>query len=409
MSGGPRRPAPRFLDPATPPMLGTLIAITGIAAMSMNIFLPSLPQMAEDLEAEYGAVQLTVALYLVSTAAMQIFLGPLADRFGRRPLLLAAFALYVLASAVCALAESLAVVLGARMVQAAVYSGVILARAIVRDMAGEDEAAARIGAVTMGMALVPMVSPALGGMLQELFGWRASFWLMAALGLVAMVLIWRDVGETRPHAFASLSEQAASYLALLKAPRFWAYNLAAASAAGTYFAYLGGAPYLGSQLFGLEPVALGLLFGSTSLGYVCGSFLSARLSARLGVLRMTLNGSLLTTAAIALSLALFLAGAGGAYSFFGFTVLVGVGYGMTLPNATSGALSVRPHLAATASGLVGALMIGGGAALSALAGMLVVGAAGAERLLLLQGAASLTGLAATAFIVRRERRLARQR
>ncbi|MCE0507239.1 multidrug effflux MFS transporter [Roseivivax sp. GX 12232] len=399
---GPAARAARFLDPATPPTLGTLIAVTGVAAMSMNIFLPSLPRIAEDLDAGYGAVQLSVALYLASTAVMQVFLGPLADRYGRRPVLLGAFALYIAASLVCALAESLAVFLGARMVQAAVYSGVILARAIVRDLAGPDEAAARIGAVTMGMALVPMVSPALGGLLEDLLGWRASFWLMTVLGALAMALIWRDLGETGPRAYASLGAQLRGYPELLAAPRFWAYSLAAACAAGTFFAYLGGAPFLGSHVFGLAPVELGLLFGSTSLGYVCGSFLSTRLSARHGVLRMTLAGSLTTTLAIALSLALFLLGLGSAYSFFGLTVIVGVGYGMTLPNATSGALSVRPHLAGTASGLGGALMIGGGAALSAFAGAVMVPGAGAERLLLIQGAASLTGVVATLFIARRE-------
>lgn len=398
-------PAPRFLDPATPPTLGTLIAITGIAAMSMNMFLPSLPRIAEDLGTEYEVVQLSVALYLASTAAMQIVLGPLADRYGRKPLLLAAFAIYAVASVACALAQTVAVFLVARMVQAAVYSGVILARAIVRDLASDDEAAARLGAVTMGMAMVPMVSPALGGLLEETLGWRASFWLMCVLGGVAMWLVWRDVGETRRHAFASFAEQFRAYPELLSAPRFWAYSLAAACAAGTFFAYLGGAPFLGAQVFDLSPVALGILFGSTSLGYVGGSFLSARLSARVGVRRMALWGSLTSTLALGASLSLFLVGWGSAASFFGLTVVVGVGYGITLPNATSGALSVRPRLAATASGLAGVLMIGGGAALSAFAGAVMVPGAGAERLLLIQGAASLSGVLAMLFITMRERRL----
>jgi DHA1 family bicyclomycin/chloramphenicol resistance-like MFS transporter len=145
------------------------------------------------------------------------------------------------------------------------------------------------------------------------------------------------------------------------------------------------------------------------MGYIVGNFITARHSVRTGINPMIITGSTVCALGVLLSLLLFAFGYGSPLSFFGLMTFVGFGNGLVLPNAIAGTLSVRPQLAGTASGLGGSLMIGGGAALSALAGMLVVGAAGAERLLLLQGAASLTGLAATAFIVRRERRLARQR
>lgn len=401
-------PAPRFLDPTSPPVFATLVAITGVAAMPMNIFLPSLSHMAEDLGTDYGVVQLAVALYLALTGAIQIVLGPLADRFGRRPVLLAAYGVFALANIGCALAPNVTVFLAFRMAQASVYSGVFLARAIVRDTVSEAKAASKIGYLTMGMAVVPMLSPALGGFLDATLGWRSSFWLMFVCGSAAMWLIWRDVGETRTRAYASFAEQFRSYPELLTAPRFWGYSLAQAFCVGTFFTYLGGAPFVGAQVFRLDPVTLGFLLGSTSVGYVTGSFLSGRLSSRVGVLRMVVAGTLTTTAALLLSLTLFLVGLGSAVTFFGLMIFVGAGYGMTLPNATVGILSVRPHLAGTAGGLGGAMMIGGGAALSAVAGAVMVPGAGAEDLILIQLASSLASVAAVGFVIWRERSVARR-
>ncbi len=396
-------PRARFLDSTTPPTIGTLIAITGVAGMALNIFLPVLPDMAQDLGVDYGVIQLSVGLYLAFTGLAQIFLGPLADRYGRRPLLLACYGIFALASLGCALAATATQFLICRMFQAVVFSGVILARTIVRDTVPEARAASVIGYVTMGMAVVPMLSPALGGTLAAAFGWRACFWLLFAMGLFAVWLSWRDVGETRPRAFASFAEQVRGYPELFRAPRFWGYSLVLAFAGGTFFAYLGAAPFVGAQVFGLDPVTLGILFGATSLGYATGSFLSGRLSQRAGVRRMVLAGTLTSTIALGLSLALFLVGAGSVWSFFGFTIFMGIGYGMTLPNATSGLLSVRPHLAGTASGIGGAIMILLGAALSALAGALMVPDTGAERLLAIQVCSSLLSLAATLFVRARER------
>lgn len=394
---------PRFLDPATPPSFATLIAITGVAAMAMNIFLPSLSHMAEEFGTDYGVIQLSVALYLALTGAMQIVLGPLADRYGRRPVMLAAYGIFAVASLGCILSTDVVAFLVFRMMQATVYSGIVLSRAIVRDTVTEDRAASMIGYLTMGMAVVPMVSPALGGLLDSTVGWRGSFWVLFLCGSATMFLIWRDVGETSVRAYASLGAQIRSYPELLKAPRFWGYGVAQAAGAGTYFTYLGGAPFVGAQVFGLTPATLGILFGATSVGYVSGSFISGRLSWRVGVLRMVIAGTLTTTAALVVSLALFAAGMGSAATFFGLTIFVGTGYGMTLPNATVGMLSVRPHLAGTAGGLGSAMMICGGAALSAYAGSVMVPGAGAERLLVIQFASSVVSVCAALFVLARER------
>ena len=359
--------------------------------MSMNLFLPSLAHMADDFGVSYGVIQLSVGLYLALTGAAQIVLGPLADRIGRRPVLLGAFGIYVIASIGCALATGVVVFLACRMLQAVVYSAVVLARTIVRDTMPEGRAAATIGYVTMGMAMVPMVSPTLGGLLEAGPGWRSGFWLMAAMGGVAFLLVHFRVRETRRAGHASLRAQLAEYPDLLTDRRFWAYTVAMATSAGCYFAYLGGAPYLGREVFGLSPVTLGILFGATSLGYATGSLVSGRLSERRGIRAMIRAGTAVTTAAIALSLCLFLAGAGSAAVFFGLTILVGLGYGMSLPNATAGLMSGTPRLAASASGLGSATMILLGAVISVVAGI-ATESHGAIGLLALQLALSGAGL-----------------
>jgi DHA1 family bicyclomycin/chloramphenicol resistance-like MFS transporter len=262
-----------------------------------------------------------------------------------------------------------------------------------------------IGYVTMGMAVVPMVGPAFGGLLDEAFGWQANFWALFVLGVALFWLCWRDLGETAPLSGRSLVQQFREYPALLTSWRFWGYALAAGLSSGSFFAYLGGAPFVGDQVFGMPPALLGLFFGAPAIGYFLGNFASGRFSTRIGVNRMVLWGSMFNAGGIGLNLTLFYLGYGSPLSFFGLMTFMGLGNGMVIPNATAGALSIRPDLAGTASGLSGALMIGIGAALSALAGLLLTPGSGAFPLLWLM---FLTGLAAVGtilLVIRRERRL----
>ncbi|AHM02748.1 Bicyclomycin resistance protein [Roseibacterium elongatum DSM 19469] len=397
-------PAPvRFLDHSTPPHIFTLIVLTGIGALSMNIFLPSLPAMTSYFDTDYRLMQLSVALYLAVNAVLQILIGPISDRIGRRPVLLGSLVIFVLATIGCLLAPTIEVFLAFRMVQAVIVAGLVLGRAVVRDMYPADQAASQIGYVTMGMAVVPMIGPAIGGALDETLGWQANFWLLAILGLAVLALTWRDLGETAAPGRGSFRDQVAQYPELLTARRFWGYCLAAAFASGAFFAYLGGAPYVGSEVFGLSAAAVGFYFGAPAVGYFFGNFLSGRFSVRVGINGMILWGTILSAVGLLMSLLLFLLGLKTAIVFFGFMTFVGLGNGMVLPNATSGMLSVRPHLAGTASGLGGAIMIGGGAALSALAGALLTDGNGAYPLILIMLATSILAVISILYTIRRER------
>ncbi len=399
------RTTARFLDRSTPPHIATLILMAGVSALAMNIFLPSLPGMAEYFDAPYRLMQLSVALYLAVNAVLQILIGPISDKLGRRPVILWGLAVFLLATIGCALSESVGMFLFFRMMQAAIVSAMVLSRAIVRDMVPENQAASMIGYVTMGMAVVPMVGPVFGGMLDQAFGWQANFWALLGVGAIILWIGWADLGETAGKSGLTLGQQFREYPVLCRSLRFWGYAMAAALSSGAFFAYLGGAPYVGDHVFGLEPAQVGFYFGAPALGYFAGNFISGRFSVAVGVNRMVYWGTLITAGGIAVNLGLFYAGLGSAASFFGLMTLMGLGNGMTIPNATAGALSVRPDLAGTASGLSGALMIGGGAGLSALAGVWLTPESGAFPLLWIMLVVALGAIVTILLVMRREARL----
>ena len=396
-------PFVRYLDRTTPPHLTTLVLIAGIAALSLNVFLPSLPSMAAHFGVDYAVMQLSVSLYLATTAVLQVAIGPISDRFGRRPVMLGATAVFTLASIGALVAPNFAVFLACRLTQAIIATGFVLSRAVVRDMVPQDQAASMIGYVTMGMSVVPMVGPVIGGVLDQAFGWRASFGILALSGAGLLVLIWADMGETAKSRAVSFAEQFRQYPALLTSQRFWGYCLAAAFASGAFFAYLGGAPYVGTTYFQMDAATLGFYFGAPALGYMAGNFLSGRFSVRVGVNRMVLYGALTSTAGMMVLAGIAVLGLAGPVAFFSLMVTVGLGNGILMPNANAGMLSVRPNLAGSAAGLGGAFMIGGGAALSALAGFVLGPTTGPLPLVLLMLAISAAAIVCILWVIQRQK------
>jgi len=297
--------------------------------------------------------------------------------------------------------------LAARVVQAVVATGMALSRAVIRDMVPADQAASMIGYVTMAMSVVPMIGPAVGGALDELFGWQASFLLLIALGLLTLALVWADLGETAGTTGRSFTAQMRDYPALLTSPRFWGYAAAASLASGAFFAYLGGAPFVGDAVFHLSPAVTGYYFAAPAIGYAVGNFCAGRYSTRLGIDRMVLIGTIFSTLTLVAGAVLSRALPADPMLFFPFVGLMAVGNGMTLPNANAGLLSVRPQLAGSASGLGGAMMIGGGAALAAIVGPLLDARGGHHLLLELMAACSALSVLAILLVIRRTQRLAR--
>ncbi|THV10920.1 multidrug effflux MFS transporter [Rhizobium rhizophilum] len=384
----------RFLDPTTAPHIVSLVAIAGLSALTMNIFLPSLPAMASDLGVSYDRVQILVSGYIAMTALVQLVIGPLSDRYGRRPVMIGALLILIAASLVCIFATSIEVLTLARMVQTSVVAGLVLSRAIIRDMVPMEEAASMIGYVTMGMTLIPMVGPTIGGLLSDAFGWRSNFTAILVAAIVVLILVYRDLGETNRQKSGSFSEQFRAWPRLLASPRFWGYTMAGTFTSGAFFAFLGGAPFVGGTLMGLTPSMLGLQFMFIASGYIAGNYLSGRFAKRAGIEMMMLAGGLVALVGAAIPIFFLLQGFVSSVAFFVPQVIVGFGNGLSLPSTNAGIVSVRPELAGSASGLGGAITMGGGAFLSWLASRILTVETGAMPLLLVMLACCVLALVA---------------
>ncbi|MFK7791784.1 MAG: multidrug effflux MFS transporter [Devosiaceae bacterium] len=351
-----------------------LVMIVSISPLTMNIYLPSLPGMAVDLQASDAQLQLTLSVYLFAVAVTQLIIGPLSDRFGRRPTLIFGLVLFLLATLFCRFATSIEALIFARGLQAiGGCAGMVIGRAIVRDVSTRDQAASLLGYVTMGMAIAQMIGPAIGGLLDGFYGWRASFDLLLIVGGVLLVLVVMTLRETHNSRQSKLSVASLieSHKALMREPRFWAFSLTGAMASGVFFAFLGGGPIISQRILGLAPVEYGFYFTMIAAGYAVGNFLSGRYSMRVGPPHMILAGNVLLLLAMVLMAALLAAQWMHPLMLFGPMLISSLANGLTMPNAFAGALSVRPELAGTASGLSGAIQVMCGAIATVIVGWVI--------------------------------------
>ena len=383
----------------------TLVLLASISALAMNSFLPSLPNMAEHFGSSTALMGLSVGVYLGTSAVFQILVGPLSDRIGRRTVSLWALIIFIVVSISCVYAPNTFVFMCLRALQAIAACTFVVARAIVRDTTETQASGSKIAYISMGTAICPMFGPALGGLMDGWFGWEANFWFIGGLGLFILVIAYFDLGETVPENTQGFRQQFSEYPELLLSRRFWGYCLASAFGAGAFFAYLGGGPFVGSIVYNLSPEMLGLYFGAPAIGYFFGNFPSGRFTIRFGIDAMILWGLWIIFSGLSLSMVCSYIGYGTVETFFGFMIFVGLGNGLTIPNATAGMLSVRPHLAGTASGLGGAMMIAIGAALSTLAGAFLVPGSNEMPLLMLMWFSSLSGVAVIIYVGQRNKKL----
>ena len=390
-----------FLNKNTAPHIFTLIFMSSMSVLSMSVFLPSLPSMTEFFKTDYSLVQLSVSLYLACTAVVQLIAGPLSDYFGRRNIVLAALILLILATIGCYFAQTIEAFLFFRVLQASIATLMAISRAIVRDMATPEEAASMLGYVTMGMSVAPMIAPSIGGFFETYYNWQATFLFVIILSIGLFLLCWFDLGETNKVKNKSLREQIKEYPILFSSRRFWGYAFAAAFSTGTFFAFLGGAPFVGSKVFNLAPTTMGFLFGLPALGFFFGNFATARFSMRVGIDKMILLGTLFQIFGMGMSLVISLLGFGTAITFFGFCIFIGIGNGLTLANSTAGMLSIRPAVAGTASGIGGSIQIGGGAALAAIAGFLLTISESAYPLQIIMFLSAFMGFVCIVYVIRR--------
>ena len=279
-------PGPRDRRRRTPwGLLLLLMAMTAIGPTTLNILVPALPELAHRLGSDIATVQLTVSVYLLALAAGQLVMGPLSDRFGRRPVLLAGLALTAAASVLAIAMSTVESLIVARILQAlGASAGIVIGRAIIRDLFDRDRAAAMIGLVATVMVVVPTLGPLIGGLLDTAFGWESIF-LFTARHQRRRGGLGRDhaAGDPRPATrrtgaqegfFRDLAQLAAS-------AKFAGYVLAGAFGSATFFAFLGGGPHVIVTLMGRTSAEYGVWFAISSIGYMAGNFVASRLSTRL--------------------------------------------------------------------------------------------------------------------------------
>lgn len=348
-----------MLRPDTLALTALLALLTAVGPMSVDLYLPSLPELGRVFGASVPQVQLTLSGYLLCFAIGQIVFGPISDHVGRKPVLLAALSLYVAVCLSCLFATSIEMLIALRCLQALGVAGApVLARAIVRDLyqgvrAGRE--LARMGSIT---ALAPVVAPSLGGILQSTFGWRASFLGMAALGLCAIVLVVRLLPETMkqpPTHPMSLLSIIRGYGTFLRHRTFRIYLAIVSASYGGLFAWISGSSFVLQDLYGLSPLLFGLVFAAATLGYGLGTLLAARLVVRIGIDRTIVCGGV----ALAVGgLAMAAATALGATSPAALAVPMALylcGLGLAMPQSMAGALMPFPERAGAASSLLGFL------------------------------------------------------
>jgi DHA1 family bicyclomycin/chloramphenicol resistance-like MFS transporter len=387
-------------------LLALLVAMAGISSLSLNILVPAIPGMMATFATEPASVQLTISLYLLGLAAAQLVFGPLSDRFGRRPVLLTGLGLAMLASSAAIFATSIASLITARVAQSlGASTGQTIGRAIIRDLYDREHAASMIGLVTSVVVFMPMVAPLLGGILDTLFGWRSIFVFAAVLSLSVFVWAMIALPETRRYSAASTtSHLRADVAALAASPRFFGYALCTGLGSAPFFSFLGAGPHLVVTMLGHTSAEYGLWFFLPSFGFMIGNFTVARLTARFGIDALIWWGIVLTITGCLLNIFVYVAlPEWEMATIFLPQIIIGYGNGLLLPTSVAGAVSVRPQVAGTASGMTGFIQMTIGAVAAQLGGQVVAGASSAMPMLLLMlffGIA--TGVAVFTLVRRRE-------
>ncbi|MFC4637953.1 multidrug effflux MFS transporter [Deinococcus hohokamensis] len=264
-------------------ILGCLQAIM---PLSIDLYLPGLPTIARDLHVSSGAVQSTLAVFLMGVALGQIAYGPVTDKYGRKRPLLAGLVIFVLGGILCALAPSITVLIAGRFLQAlGASASAVITAAIVRDLWSGKALADRLSILMLIMGVAPILAPSLGGLILTQVGWHGLFWVLAAFGVLMTVTVvfLPETSSAQERADTRLRNAASNYLILLRNTPFMLYVLSGASMAGVLFAYLTGSSFLYIGTLGVSPGLFAVLFGVNAAGLILASQLNRALLRRFGL------------------------------------------------------------------------------------------------------------------------------
>lgn len=343
-----------------------LVVMTGIAPISLYILVPALPVLATTFGRDISIAQMTVSLYMVGIALSQLIMGPLSDKFGRRPVLLSGLALMVAASVACIFAETLPQLIAARFVQAlGGASGMVVSRAIIRDIYERDRVASMISLVIAALMIGQMVSPLTGGLIETAFGWRAIFYAVTIGALAVAVGIAIALPETRRNRAVGSGGFRSDVRTLIKSRAFIGYVMCQVLASQIIFTFAGGGPYIVVTQMGRTSAEYGAWFATTGFAYLVGNLLCVRFAPRHSLEKLIWFGLALQLCGSLLNLLWSFTGWNEAPAWlFGTQMIVMVGNAFVMANSAAGAISIRPEAAGTASGAMGFLQQGIGALMS---------------------------------------------
>jgi DHA1 family bicyclomycin/chloramphenicol resistance-like MFS transporter len=340
------------------PPLALLVLVTAIAPAALHMLVPSLPLLATVFDAPAANVQLVLTLFLAGIATGQLVYGPISDRLGRRPVLIAGLLLFLVGTVLCGLAWSLPVLIVGRVLQAGGgCAGMVLGRAIVRDLFDRERSASAIATITMAMSLAPSISPAIGAYLAEWVGWRADFAFLGAVGAAVLVVTVAKLEETHAApASVSVAGMTRSFVLLLRSPAFRGFAFGTAFTSASWFTFLASAPYLLSEVLHQPPSTYGLMILLPMVGYILGNAAVARLTVPFGITRLCVFGFALSLAS-GVMLAVWCFVDLTPWALFVPMAISSVGNGISQPPGIAAGLSVFPRIAGAASGLMGFLQM----------------------------------------------------
>ena len=334
-----------------------LALLLGLQPITTDIYLPALPMLTRDLGASMSSVQLTMSALILAFGIAQLFWGPVADRVGRRPVLLAGLLLYTLASIGSAFAPSIAWLIVWRVLQGAcMAAAVVCARAMLRDLYEPHEGAQVMSLGLSGLGVIAIAGPLVGGLVAAAWGWRAALALVAACGALTLAfVVWR-----LPETLTTLNPQATRLAPLFGAwgriarhPTFVAWTLLVSCTYGGLFTILAGSSFIYIDVLGLSPTAYGVAMALGSLSYLAGTFVCRRWIARHGMAGAVRRGALLTLACGVAIVGLALAGVHAVWAVLLPQCLFAFGHGIHQPCGQAGAVGPFPQAAGAASALAG--------------------------------------------------------
>ena len=341
--------------PKARPHLLTLSLLAGTYILAQAIVVPSLSELQVQFKTDYKTIQYTISGYLLGVAFVNFIAGPLSDRFGRRPIMLLFFSIFLISSLGCYISEDLYSFLFFRLCQSSSAAGLVLSRAIIGDFSSKDETVKMLGLLSISMGIAPSLAPLAGGVISDFFGAKGIFLFLSLLGILLLILIVTDLKETHFQRSKDMFAQIKSYPTLLASLDFWLPTITFALSFSIFGIFFIGGPYIAVKVFNLSPTTMGIYLAFPSLGYVLGNILISKIANRVSTKTLMIIGSFVLLlgplSSLILSHLFF-----HPLSFFLPILIMTFGSGIIWPASNAEIVQAVPHLAGSASGLGSAIM-----------------------------------------------------